>query len=111
MPKVTIPDLVIRTTADHAGYVHGLAIEAGPSLDSAVEKLATEGRRQAQDLTCEHQDGERDDVEWRFELVDVRMVTGPCGSPADEAWCAYGTLVSDRRTPWAQGSYWDRERQ
>ena len=61
------------------------------------------------ELAREYRDGGQGDVDWRFEIVDVRMITGPCGGAAGEAWCAYGTLISDGRTPWAQGSYWDRE--
>jgi hypothetical protein len=110
MAKVTIPELVIRTTADNPGYVHGLAVGAGSSLDSAVEELMTEAQRQAGELAREYQDGGQDDTEWAFQVVDVRLTTGPIGGPAAEAWVAYGTPVSDGRTPWAQGSYWDRDR-
>jgi hypothetical protein len=107
MPKVTIAPLVLRTTSDQAGHVHGLAIGAGATLDSALEELETEAQRQAGELARELQpDDAQPDAEWRFEVLDVRITTGPPGCAPDEAWVAYGTLTSAGRTPWA-ASYWD----
>ena len=45
-------------------------------------------------------------AEWRFEVLDVRITTGPAGCAPDEAWVAYGTLSSAGRTPLA-ASYRD----
>jgi len=56
MPKVTIPALVSRTTADHAGHAHGLAVGAGPQPDAALMDLEREARRQAEEIGLAVQD-------------------------------------------------------
>jgi hypothetical protein len=42
------------------------------------------------------------DAWWNFEVVDVRLTSGPAGeSTPESAWLAYGTLVSIGGHPWA----------
>jgi hypothetical protein len=46
------------------------------------------------------------DAEWPFEVIGMRLTPGHA-SDQQEAWLAYGTLVSAGRTPWF-ANYWDR---
>ena len=119
MPNITIPDITIRTTSDGEGYVHGLVVGTGSSVDAAIIELAAEARRQAEearelaelpagrtapdgDEAVEFGYSSSEETPWRFEVVDVHMVAG---SEAAEAWCAIGTLRSEGARPGA-ASYW-----
>jgi hypothetical protein len=108
MPNITIPDIVCRTTSDGPGHAHGLAAGSGTSLDEALSALRTVARVQAEEIAGEYRGGEhaaRPDAEWAFEVVGVRIVIGPEGSPHD-SWVAYGTLCSGGANHWA-ASFWD----
>jgi hypothetical protein len=111
MSKATIPELVIRTTADSPGHVHGVAIGTGSSVDGAMADLLTEARRQAEEIAFSVKDQhlERDvDTEWPFEVIDMRLIPGHAVDQKD-AWLAYGTLVSAGGSPWS-ANYWDHAR-
>jgi hypothetical protein len=109
MPTITIPDVTIRTTSDGAGHAHGLALGTGLTLDGALQALTAEALRQAGEIAETYRGADHDsqpDAEWRFEVVDMRIVIGPEGS-RDESWCCYGTLCSTGATPWS-ASFWDQ---
>lgn len=111
MAEVTIPPLVVRTTADSPGYVHGPAVGAGPGIDAALANLEREGRTQAEEILAAQLDEEPEvqvDAEWQFQIIDVRLQPGHRGDP-QEAWFAIGTLCSNGRTPWA-ANYWNEPR-
>ena len=52
MPNITIPDIPVRTTSDGGGHAHGLALGASVSLDDALQALAAEVRRQAEEIAA-----------------------------------------------------------
>ena len=107
MPDITIPECTLRTTSDGTGHAHGLALASGLTLDEALTGLTAKAHAQAEELAAEYRGDEhkdRPDAEWRFEVVDVRIVAGlPDSGP--ESWVAYGTLRSVGAHPWA-ASYW-----
>lgn len=107
MAKVTIPSLVVRTTSDNPGYAHCVAIGAGLTAADALEELENEAHRQAVDLASGFTDDERDEAEWLFHVIDVKLTAAPPST--DPAWVAMGTLASYGKTPWS-GSYWDQPR-
>lgn len=74
MAKITVPPLVLRTTSDSPGHAHGLALGTGSSIDTALENLENEGMRQAQELAGEFRDDQRDNAEWPFAIIDVKLV-------------------------------------
>ena len=79
MPNITIPQCVLRTTSDGHGYVHGLALASGRTLDEALTGLAARAHAQAEVLAAGYRGSEhqgRPDAEWRFEVADVRIVAG-----------------------------------
>ena len=98
---MTIPELVIRTTADNPGYAHSVVIGAGSSVDEAMADLLDKARRQAEEIALVVQDQQTEqvaDAEWPFEVIGMRLATSHVGGQR-EAWLAYGTLVSAGRTP------------
>lgn len=130
MTDVTIPDIVLRTTSDGGGYVHGLAIGTGANLDQAVRALMTEAERQATEVTRAaadsrepvYEEGPVTIVDGQavrpklsttkpppplpvryYEVADVRLTHVPGGG--DETWVAYGTLRSSIRPQ--SDSFWD----
>jgi hypothetical protein len=105
MAKITIADVLARTTSDSPGHVHGVSIGKGPDIDIAMINLMTSAQRRAEELARELQHTDRDDAVWQFEVIDLRIIPG-APDREDERWLAYGTLASRGRTPWA-ASYWD----
>lgn len=100
MTDVTIPDIVLRTTSDGEAFAHGLAIGTGGDVDQAVNALADEARRQAEEITRER----GDDPARYFEVADVRLAAD-AGGESGERWAAYGTLRSTHLRP-GGGGYW-----
>jgi hypothetical protein len=93
MPKVTVAPLVLRTTSDPEGVcAHGVMVGTGPIPETALENLATEAERQAEQLAAEVAAAETclGDVTWSFHVIGVRLTAGP----GPEPWAALGTLVS-----------------
>lgn len=100
MPKVTVAPLVVRTTRDPEGvWAHGVVVGAGPIPETALENLAIEAERQAEQLAAEAAATESGlgDVTWAFHVIDVRLTAGP----GPEPWAAIGTLVSAGEDPWS----------
>jgi hypothetical protein len=105
MATITIADVLVRTTNDNPGHVHGVSIGGGPDIDSAMISLMTDAQHRAEELARELQGTDREDAVWQFEVIDLRIIPGP-PDREDERWLAYGTLASRGRTPWT-ASYWD----
>jgi hypothetical protein len=108
MPDITIPGILLRTTSDGPGHVHGLAVANGLTLDQALATLAARAAARASEIAAAYRGAEhagRPDAEWRFEVIDLRITAGPPDS-GGETWVAYGTLRSQGADPW-QASYWD----
>jgi hypothetical protein len=90
MPKVTVAPLVLRTTSDPGGVgAHGVVVGTGPIPETALENLATEAERQAEQLATEVAAAETGlgDVTWSFHVIGVRLTAGP----GPEPWAAIGT--------------------
>jgi len=124
MTDVTIPDITLRTTSDGQAFAHGLAIGTGASVDQAVNALADEAQRQAQEIERERLEARRASrtggrglpvpaaqhdgakPERWYEVADVRLACDPADAARTERWVAYGTLRSTRQRP-GGGGYWD----
>jgi len=100
MRKVTVAPLVLRTTSDPEGVcAHGVMVGTGPKPETALENLATEAGRQAEQLAAEVAAAETGlgDGTWSFHVIGVRLTAGP----GPEPWAATGTLVTPGEDPWS----------
>jgi hypothetical protein len=100
MPKVTVAPLALRTTSDPEGAcAHGVVVGTGPIPETALENLAAEAERQAEQFAVEVAAAESGlgDVTWSFHVIGVRLTAGP----GPEPWAAIGTLVTPGEDPWS----------
>ena len=95
MTRFSVPPITIRTTASDGGHPHGVMLGQGLQPLDALTELTRKAQLEAEALAelASGDDG-NGAGEWRFEVVDVRLV----GAGSDRApallWAAYGTLVS-----------------
>jgi hypothetical protein len=132
--RITIPDVTIRTPSDGDGNPHGIATGIGLSPNLALTALQQAAQIRAEEEAARHEPDDfppadarasrpptgaelaagghrvaarplpEDPLEWRFEVIDVRLVPGVLvGGTA--GWVAYGTLISEGDFPGAAG-YW-----
>ncbi len=112
MANIMIPPVTMRTTTDNPGHLHGVVYATGSSVRYACERLGSAALARAHEaatpfrINDEHAD--REDAEWVFEVIGLRLQPGHPGS-GDDSWLAYGTVSSAGASPW-QGSYWDNRR-
>jgi hypothetical protein len=103
MPKIDIPAVTARTTSDGAGRVHGVVTGSGPGPQQALDELRGRAQGEAARMAAELQDaagsGPGADVQWQFDVVDVRLAAGSLES-GQAGWTAYGTLTSKTATAW-----------
>jgi hypothetical protein len=134
MARIALPPVRIRTTSDGDGHPHGVATGMGLSPDLALAALQQAAQIRAKAEAARHEPdelppadtphprpltsvelaagGDRvagrpvpdEPQEWRWEVVDVRLVPGAVDGGAP-GWVAYGTLVSEGEHPGAPG-YW-----
>lgn len=105
MSDISTADVTLRTTSDDVGFPHGLVAGTGASPDAAMVTL----KRNARDLAARLNRApvEPDDPGQAFllEVVDVRLTYGRI--EGEDAWCAYGTLISQGQSPVVgEGDYW-----
>jgi hypothetical protein len=109
MPRritITVPEVTIRTTSNSEGHPHGIATGKGPSPELALSALRQAAHDQAEEAAWRY--GSRlfpriarpdhDSGEWRFEVVDVRLVPALMEG-GESGWLAYGTLLSEGEQP------------
>jgi hypothetical protein len=106
MARVSIPEVTVTTTADGAGYAHGVVVGVGDDPVGAVAALAAEAKAMIAEWVraagLRQADVSGPD-EWGIEVVDVRLVPG-VNIDVQSAWTAYGTLRTTGLSPWAQQS-------
>jgi hypothetical protein len=100
MARITVPPLTVRTTSDSTGSPHGIIAGTSQDPPHALAALKHAAQTHAEQLAAGFAEDHRGDVDWQFEVVDVRLAPGPLhdGSPA---WVAYGTLMSRGEHPWS----------
>jgi hypothetical protein len=103
MPKIDIPAITARTTSDGAGRVHGVVAGSAPGPEQALDELRARAQAQAARMAAELQATRGmvpgADLQWQFDIVDVRLASGPMES-GQAGWTAYGTLTSKTATAW-----------
>ena len=105
MTDIFAADVTLRTTSDDAGFPHGLVAGTGPSPDAAMVMLKRNARDLATRLSRSPAEMYDDASEWLVEVVDVRLTYGRVED--EDAWCAYGTLISQGQSPVVgEGDYW-----
>jgi hypothetical protein len=57
MPDITIPGILLRTTSDGPGHVHGLAVANGLTLDQALATLAAQAAARASEIAAAYRGG------------------------------------------------------
>jgi len=105
MSDIRTADVTLRSTSDDAGFPHGLVAGTGPSPDAAMVTLKRNARDLAARLNRAPVEPRDPGQAFLLEVVDVRLVYGRI--EGDDAWCAYGTLISQGQSPVVgEGDYW-----
>jgi hypothetical protein len=80
MPEISVQGVTVRTTSDGAGHPHMVVAGSAAAPEDALADLAGAAEaaagRVAQELSGRRENHDRPDAEWRFEVVDVRMIAG-----------------------------------
>src|ERR1700727_2599918 len=112
MPQIRPTVTTIRTTSNSDGRPRGILTGMASNPEAALARLSKNARDYVtagaeSDLLSTYSTSgatstpsvyaRMDVLEWRWEVVDVRLVPGPVGMESDETgtgWGAYGTLIS-----------------
>ncbi len=120
MADITVTVVATRTTSDDCGHHYHTVSGRGSTTDEALTDLAASALVAAQQIAAGFalRVSTRDDARWRayhqggngapewpFEVVDVRMASGPLDS-GETGWAAFGTLASQYESP-ADVGWWD----
>jgi hypothetical protein len=103
MARFSIPAVMVTTTADGAGYVHGVAVGIGDDPDGAIAALAAEAKRMIAEWIKSARLRQADVLgpdDWGIEVVDLRLVPG-IDMEIHSPWTAYGTLRTTGLSPLA----------
>jgi hypothetical protein len=101
MARISIPEVLIRTTSGGDGYAHGIAVGAGDDPGGALSELAADAKAMIADLARRLRVRAADVAapgDWGIEVADVRLVPGVDLS-IQAAWTAYGTVRTTGISP------------
>jgi hypothetical protein len=120
MTEITVTVVATRTTSDDCGHQYHAVSGRGRTPEEALADLSASALVAARQTAAGFslKVPTRDDArwrayfydrngapEWRFEVVDVRLASGPLDSD-ETGWAAFGTLASREESPSDVG-WWD----